>query len=141
MKKKDGYDAYSYSSLGTESTLPLGTLDDGSHITRSSRLQFLFIEQPRFSSGISHEHSALLGGLHVGFEVASDSIANSHVGKVARIKEVTMLSSQLKQFIGKPIVVLLLLDRVVESRVAEVLLAVRNQETFQLSRQIKRVRT
>lgn len=43
-----------------------------------------------------------------------------------------MMSSKLQKLIGKPVVVLLLLNRVVESRVTKVLVTVRNKETFQL---------
>ena len=43
-----------------------------------------------------------------------------------------MMSSKLQKLIGKPVVVLLLLNRVVESRVTKVLFTVRNKETFQL---------
>ena len=107
-------------------------MDDGGHISRASHFQLFFINETSLSCRVSHQDTPLLGGLDVGFEVATDSIANRHIREIARVKEVAMKSRQLQEFICEPVIVLLLLHGVVESRVTKVLLAVRNQETFEL---------
>lgn len=73
----------------------LRALDDRSHIPCSVHFQVLFIKQASLSCSISHEDTPLLSRLYVGLEVASYTIADSDVGKVTCIEQVSMLSSQL----------------------------------------------
>lgn len=70
--------------------------------------------------------------LNVGLVVATNAIANGDKVKVVRIKDVAVLLGEFNQSLREQVVELLLLDRVVARRKLEVLVAVVNQEPFQL---------
>lgn len=70
--------------------------------------------------------------LHVTLVVATNSIANSHKVKIFGVKDVIVLASHLKELFRQPIVVCLLLCRVVHVGVLQILVAIGNEEAFQL---------
>lgn len=71
--------------------------------------------------------------LHVALVVASNTIPHCDKIKLVRIKNVVMTGRHLQQPFCQPVVVLLLLCRVVKSRMTQVFVAIRNQEPFQLN--------
>jgi hypothetical protein len=91
----------------------------GDYLTRFSKalLEVLFGQKASFASSISHENATLLGGLYVRLVVASNAVTNSNKAEFLLFKKVAMFGRQLKQSVGQPIVVLLLLYRVVQGGV------------------------
>ena len=81
---------------------------------------------------VAHQYAALLGGLHVGLVVAPDPIPNGDKDKLLLIKDVPVLRCQFQKPFRETVIVLLLLDRVVESRMPKVLLPIENQELLKL---------
>lgn len=89
-----------------------------------------FGEQSSLAGGITDDDAAFLGGLNVRLEVATDSVSYSYKGELGLVKDIAMFCRQLEQPFGETVVVLLLLDSVVEGRMAEVFFSVSNQEGF-----------
>jgi hypothetical protein len=121
----------------------LGVLDQGlcsavDRLTHNGRFlsgrlfELIRGQETGFSSGISNDNASLLGGLDIRLEVASNAVADRDKRELDIIKDISMLGSQLQQALREPVVVLLLLDGVVESRMAEVFFPVGNEKGFQL---------
>jgi hypothetical protein len=104
---------------------------DASRLT-CALLEVVFGQETRFTSRVTHEDSALLRRLYIRLEVASDTVTDRHETEFLLVKDVSVLGCQLKELFRQAVVILLLLHRVVESRVAKVLFAVRNQKGFEL---------
>lgn len=77
-------------------------------------VKIVFREQACLSGSIAHCDPALLGGLDIALEVASDSIPNSDKAEFNFIKGVSMVGGKLKELLSQPVVVLLLLNSIVE---------------------------
>lgn len=100
-------------------------------------LEVVLVQQSRLSCRIPHEDTPLLGGLDVRLVVATDAIADRNERELFLIKVVAVLRGDLQQPICESVVVLLLLDRVVESRVSKILFSVRNEEVLELKTRTK----
>jgi hypothetical protein len=111
---------------------PLGGGEDDASCNAGALLQLFFGKESSFASGITDNDTAFLGRLNVGLEVTPDAISHRHKRKFFLVKDVAMLGSQLEESFREAIVVLLLLDRVVECRMSEVLFAIGNQKGFEL---------
>jgi len=94
--------------------------------------QLLICQQSSLTSGVTHENSSFLGRLDHRLVVAANSVADRDKLEFALIKHVSMICSKLQESFCQLVVVLLLLDSVVESRVAQVLFAIGNKELFKL---------
>jgi hypothetical protein len=84
----------------------------------SALLQIFFREEACLACGISDNDAAFLRRLDVGLEVTPDAISHHGKRESFLVKDVAMLSGQLEEPFCETIVVLLLLDRVVECRMA-----------------------
>lgn len=96
---------------------PLGR-EDYTPCNTGALLQILFREEACLACGISDNDAAFLRRLDVGLEVTPDAISHHCKGESFLVKDVAMLGGQLEEPFRKAIVVLLLLDRVVECRMA-----------------------
>lgn len=97
-------------------------------------------EQPRLAGRVPHEDPSLLGRLDVRLEVAPDAVSDGNEIELVRVEDVPVGRGELQQAVGEAIVVLLLLHRVVERRVTQVLLPVGDEELFKLLMEIDRVK-
>lgn len=93
-------------------------------------LQLIGRQETRFSSSIANDDAPLLGRLDIRFEVASNPVSDRDEGKLNVVKDIAVLASQFQQTLRETIVVLLLLDSVVKSRMAQVFLSIGNEEGF-----------
>jgi hypothetical protein len=110
----------------------LGGRHDNSRRLTGALLQIIVGQQASFASGVTNNDSSLLGRLDVGLEVAPDAISYSHERKGFFIEYVAIISSQLKESFCQLVVVLLLLNSVVKSRVTKIFFPVCNEKCFQL---------
>mmetsp|Transcript_10051 Transcript_10051/g.27538 ORF Transcript_10051/g.27538 Transcript_10051/m.27538 type:complete len:248 (+) Transcript_10051:1243-1986(+) len=94
----------------------------------SALLEIFLGEQSRLAGGIADDDASLLGGLDVGLEVAADPVSDGDEGEVSVVEDVSVIGGELQEPLREAVVVLLLLDRVVECGMAEVLFAVGDQE-------------
>ena len=94
-------------------------------------MQLCWRKDSSFASGISKNNSAFLGGLDVALVVASNSVSDSHETELAFVKDIGMLCCKIEKALGKLVVVLLLLYRIVQSTVAQVFFSIGNEEGFQ----------
>ena len=109
----------------------LGGRDNASFLARTL-FQIIFREKTRLARGISHEDASLLGRLDVGLVVAPDAIADGDEGELVLVEDVAAVGGQLQEPFGEAVVVLLLLDGVVQGGVTKVLVAVGDEELFEL---------
>ena len=100
--------------------------------TTSIADKIIVLDEPGFSSRVSHENAALLGRLYVGLVVTPNAISHRDKGELGSVKEVSVFGGKVQELVGQAIVILLLLYCIVEGRVTQVLLAIRNEELFQL---------
>jgi len=98
----------------------------------SALLKVFFREKTCLACSVSNNDAALLGRLHVGLEVATDAVTHRHKGKGFFVKDIAMLHSEFKEPLCEAVVVLLLLNSVVESRMPKVLFTIGNQKGFEL---------
>jgi hypothetical protein len=105
--------------------------NDESFITHAL-LEIIFGQKSGLASSVSHEDTALLGALNKALVVASDAITNRDKTELFFVKDVPVFRGEFQQLFREAIVVLLLLEGVVECRVAEILLAVGNEELLKL---------
>jgi len=89
-------------------------------------------EESGLPGGVPHEDAPLLGRLDKGLVVAADPVPDGDEVELGRVEDVTVLRRELEEPVRQSVVVLLLLDGVVEGRVAEVFLPVRYEELFEL---------
>lgn len=104
---------------------------DGPFLT-SGLFKLIRGEESCLSSSVSDDNAPLFGRLDVGLEVATDPISNRYKAEFDVVEHVTMLCGQFQQTLCETVVVLLLLHSVVQGRVAEVLLSISNEESFEL---------
>jgi hypothetical protein len=93
--------------------------------------EIFFRHEPRLASGISNNKTTFLGRLDIGLEITSNTISYRHKAKLGVIKDVPVFGSEFEQAFREFVIVLLLLDRLVESRVSKVFLSIGNQKGFQ----------
>lgn len=89
-------------------------------------------QKTRLASGIAEQDAALLGRLDKALVVASDSVADRDKVKVRLVKDIPVLRREFQKALRQAIVVRLLLDRVIERRVFEVLFTIGNEEMLEL---------
>ena len=83
-------------------------------------LELVLVNQTGATGGITNDDTLLLTALDEGLVEAADAIADNHKVKSPFVKDVTVFGCELDEAHGKLVVVVLLLDGVVESRVAEI---------------------
>jgi hypothetical protein len=106
--------------------------DDDAIVFIHAAFRSFVIQEARLSSRIAHQNPSLLGALNKALVVTSDAIAYRDEAKLSFIKHVAKLRRNFEKIICQAVVVLLLLERVVESRVAEVLLTIRDEKVLEL---------
>jgi hypothetical protein len=106
--------------------------DDDAIVFIHAAFRSFVIEEARLSSSIAHQNSSLLGALNKALVVTSDAIAYRDEAKLSFIKHVAEFRRDFEKIICQAVVVLLLLERVVESRVAEVLFTIRDEILLEL---------
>lgn len=89
-------------------------------------------QNTRLSRCVAQNDSSLLGGLDVALVVAADAVSDGDEAKFVFVEAVSMICCKIQKPLCQSVVVLLLLQRVVQSRMAEVLFPIGNQEGFQL---------
>ena len=94
-------------------------------------LKFFLRQESRLASGIANNDPSLLGRLHVGLEVTSDAVSDRNKVELLFIKDVSVFGSKFQQALSELVVVLLLLEGVVERRVAEVFLSIGHEKGFE----------
>jgi hypothetical protein len=97
-------------------------------------LQVFFRQESGLASRVSNNEASLLGRLDITLEVASNTISNRDKAKLGLIKDVAVFGCQFEQAFRELVIVLLLLDGVVESRVSKVFLSVGNEKGFKFYR-------
>ena len=95
-------------------------------------LEVVVGNQPGLAGGIADDDAPLLEALDVGLVVAADAVADGNEGELVLVEDVAALGGQLQQPLREAVVVLLLLDGVVQGGVAKVLVAVGDEEFFEL---------
>ena len=93
--------------------------------------QIFFRQESSLASRVSNNETTFLGRLDITLEIASNPISHRDKAKLGVIKDVAVFGCQFEQAFRELVIVLLLLDCVVESRVSKVLLSIGNQKGFQ----------
>jgi hypothetical protein len=106
--------------------------NDDAIVFIDAAFQSFVIQEARLSSSIAHQNTSLLGALDKALVVTSDAIAYRDEAKLSFVKHVAELRRNFEKILCQMVVVLLLLERIVESRVAEVLLTIRDQKLLEL---------
>lgn len=94
-------------------------------------LHLLIGQESCFSSSISHQNTPLLGRLNEGLVVTTNSVANRDKTKLCT-EHITMFGGEFQQAFGKSVVVLLLLQCIIESRIMQILFSIGDQELLEL---------
>ena len=107
-----------------------GHIDGG--LLAGTLLEVVVGDQAGLAGGVADDDAALLKALDIALVVAADPIADGHEGELVLVEDVAAVGGQLQEALGEAVVVLLLLDGVVQGGVTEVLVAVGDEEFFEL---------
>ena len=107
-----------------------GHIDGG--LLAGAPLKVVVGNQPGLAGGVADHNAALLETLDVALVVAPDAIADGDEGELVLVEDVAAVGGQLQEALGEAVVVLLLLDGVVQGGVTKVLVAVGDEELFEL---------
>ena len=99
---------------------------------RRDLLELICLDKTSPLGGKSDDDPLLLPALNIALEVAADAVPDANKGEGLLVKDVAVRRSQIDEALGQFVVVRLLLDGVVECRVAQILVPIDNQEGFQL---------
>jgi hypothetical protein len=91
-------------------------------------LKFCWGKDASFASGIAKNNTSLLGGLDVALVVAADAITDSDKSKFFVIEGISMICSKVQKSLCQAVIVMLLLDGIVQSRMTQVLFSIGNQK-------------
>ena len=108
----------------------MGYIDES--IFSDAHLEIVLSQKSSLASSVSHEDSALLGALDKTLVVASDAIAHRDKTELLFVKHVAVIGGKIQQIFSEAVVVLFLLERIVEGRVAKVFLSVGNKKLLEL---------
>ena len=95
----------------------VGWHHDATRLARAL-LQIIVGEETCFASSITNNHTSFLGGLNIGLEVTPNAVTYCDKREGFFVKYITVIGGKFKKPLGKLVVILLLLDCVVEGRVA-----------------------
>ena len=111
-------------SLSFSDQVPTG--DDDPPRRPFAPLELVTTKQSCPPGCVAHNNAPLLGALDIGLKVASDAIPHSNEGEIPSIEDIPMLGSQLEEALGEAVVVPLLLDCIIEGRVAKIFFTIGN---------------
>ena len=71
--------------------------------TTSIADKIIVLDEPGFSSRVSHENAALLGRLYVGLVVTPNAISHRDKGELGSVKEVSVFGGKVQELVGQAI--------------------------------------
>jgi len=104
---------------------------DGS-LLAGALLEVIVGDQTGLAGRVANHDAALLQTLNVALVVATDPVADGNEGEFVFIERIAAVGGQLQKPFGEAVVVLLLLDGVVQGRVAKVLVTIGDEKLLEL---------
>jgi hypothetical protein len=128
----DMFASFSFSALALPHhwKLKFWRCNDGSFST-GRFLKFCWGKDTSFAGGVAKNNTSLLGGLDVALVIAADAITDCDKRKFFFIEDISVICSKVQKSLCQAIIVLLLLNGVIQSRMPQVLFSIGNQKGLQ----------